>query len=208
MNEPATAITDYLLAAIATALGSTILRRNRTAPQKARRLWGWAFVAIALSAIAGGTWHGFAAGMGDRASVALWKTTVYLVGIVDLLMLCGSIAAALARRWRSYALAAALAKFAVYAAWMAGHDEFRYVVYDYVPTMIVILLIHAVPGSLRDEPGTRFILAGLLVSFVAAGVQFFRLAPHPRFNHNDLYHVIQIGATYLMYRGACDLRDR
>ena len=73
---------------------------------------------------------------------------------------------------------------------------------------LAILLIHAVPGSFRDDPGARSILAGLLLSFVAAGVQLSRLTLHAHFNHNDLYHVIQIGAIVLLYRGARRLRDR
>jgi len=208
MTEPVTAITDYLLAAVSFFLWWRILRRDRSDPQNARRLWAWAFAALALSALTGGTCHGFTASMGDRVSAVLWKATVYLVGITDLLMLSGSLTAAIERRWRRFALAVAAAKFLVYAAWMTGHDEFRYVVYDYAPSMLAILLIHAVPGSLKNDPGARFILAGLLVSFVAAGVQLSRIGLHERFDHNDLYHVIQIGACYLLYRGARCLRDR
>ena len=167
-----------------------------------------AFIGLALAAIAGGTWHGFTGALGHRPADVLWKATVYLIGIVDLLMLCGSLAAALPRRWQAPAMAAALAKFVVYAIVMISRDEFRFVLYDSIPAMLVILLVHAVPGSLRNEPGARFILAGLLVSFVAAAVQYFRLAPHPRFNHNDLYHVIQIGATWVLSRGVLRLRDR
>lgn len=205
MTEATTAITDYLLAAISLCLGWDILRRNHL--EQGRRLWGWALVTLALTALTGGTYHAFQGWMGVRQSAALWKLTVYLSGIVDVLMLCGSLTAALGDRWRRFALAAASAKFIVYAIWMTGHDEFRYVVYDYAASMLVILVVHALPGSIRNEPGTRWILAGLLVSFVAAGVQIFRLAPHARFNHNDLYHVIQIAATCLLYRGARVLRD-
>lgn len=208
MTEPATAITDYVLAAVSLCLWWRILRLDRSEPQYARRLWAWAFAALALSALTGGTYHGFTASMGARAGAALWKATVYLVGTTDLLMLSGSFTAALGRRWRPYALAAAAAKFLVYAAWMIHHDEFRYVVYDYAPSMLAILLIHAVPGSLKNDPGARCILAGLLLSFVAAGVQLSHIGLHERFNHNDLYHVIQIGACYLLYRGARRLRDR
>src|SRR5207249_4816832 len=121
---------------------------------------------------------------------------------------CGSLTAALGRSWRRHALAAAVAKFLVYAAWMATHNQYSYVVYDYAPSMLAILLIHAVPGSFRDDPGARSILAGLLLSFVAAGVQLTRLTLQAHFNHNDLYHVIQIGAIVLLYRGARRLRDR
>jgi hypothetical protein len=38
-------------------------------------------------------------------------------------------------------------------------------------------------------------------------VQAAKLAPHPGFNHNDLYHVMQIVAMVLLYRGARRLTD-
>ena len=208
MTQPTTAITDYLLAAVALASWWSTLRRDRSDPQQARRMWAWAFAALALAAVTGGTYHGFVASVATPAGAALWKATVFLMGIMDLLMLCGSFTAALDRRWRRYAVAAAVAKFLVYAAWMACHNDYRYVVYDYAPSMLAILLIHALPGSFRDDPGARSILVGLLLSFVAAGVQLSRLTFHAHFNHNDLYHVIQIGAIVMLYRGARLLRDR
>jgi hypothetical protein len=48
----------------------------------------------------------------------------------------------------------------------------------------------------------------VLVSFLAAGVQFNEIALHQHFNHNDLYHVIQMGGMYLFYRGALVLKDQ
>lgn len=209
MTEPATVLTDYLLGAVLLVLAWSVLRQDRHDPQTARRLWAGGFVSLALSAIAGGTWHGFSGRMGAGTAGVLWKGTVHLVGLTDLLMLWGSAVAALGRRVRLYVVAAAVAKFLVYAVFMAVHVEFRYVVYDYVPSMTAILVIHAVPGSLRNDAGARAILAGLLLSFVAALVQLARLAPHPRyFNHNDLYHVIQIAACCVLYRGVIRLRDR
>jgi hypothetical protein len=51
-------------------------------------------------------------------------------------------------------------------------------------------------------------IAGVLVSFVAGLVQAFRVSPNRWFNHNDLYHVIEIVALYLFYRGGVLLVDR
>jgi hypothetical protein len=53
-----------------------------------------------------------------------------------------------------------------------------------------------------------WLIAGVLVSLVAAIVQARRLAPHRHFNHNDLYHVIQMAALYAFYRGGALLVDR
>jgi hypothetical protein len=39
------------------------------------------------------------------------------------------------------------------------------------------------------------------VSVLAGLAQASGLALHERFNHNDLYHVLQIAAMFLFYRG-------
>jgi hypothetical protein len=46
------------------------------------------------------------------------------------------------------------------------------------------------------------------LAVVGAGVQASGFALHRHFNHNDLFHVIQLAATVLFYRGALRLRDR
>jgi hypothetical protein len=52
------------------------------------------------------------------------------------------------------------------------------------------------------SPGAKLIAVGILISFGAAAVQRsgFKLARH--FNHNDIYHVIQLIGLYFFYRGA------
>jgi len=65
-----------------------------------------------------------------------------------------------------------------------------------------------VGARLRRDRASRWILAGVGVSVLAAGVQASGFALHRNFNHNDLYHVIQIAAMILLYAGARRLRDR
>jgi hypothetical protein len=52
-----------------------------------------------------------------------------------------------------------------------------------------------------------WIVTGVAVSALGALVQASGLAPHRHFNHNDLYHVIQLAAMFLLYRGARRLTD-
>jgi hypothetical protein len=51
-------------------------------------------------------------------------------------------------------------------------------------------------------------VAAVALSAIAAAAQASRWAPHPNFNHNDLYHVLQMGAMALFYAGARELKDR
>jgi hypothetical protein len=50
-------------------------------------------------------------------------------------------------------------------------------------------------------------VSGILVSFVASLIQQSGFALHQHFNHNDIFHVIQLLALWLLYRGGRLLDD-
>jgi len=59
----------------------------------------------------------------------------------------------------------------------------------------------------RDE-SARWLLTGLAVSLLGMAVQQSSLHFGQDFNHNDIYHCIQIAALWPFYRGARLLEDR
>ena len=190
MNEPMTVLTDYALGGVAAWLSLLLFRH----PQASRRLWGLAFAALAAAAFLGGTWHGF------LQSALLWKATTLSAGLASFGMVAGSAYAAFRGAPRSAVITAALAKLVVYWAWMLGHDAFIYVVID---TGIAFLIVAALHLWKWNGP----ILAGVAVSIAGAAVQASGFRLHEHFNHNDLYHVIQIAALALLYRGAKRLQS-
>jgi hypothetical protein len=125
---------------------------------------------------------------------------VLAVGCASFAMLAGSAFAVLSGKPRTLVLAFALAKLFVYSGWVLAHDEFVFVVLDTGLAFAAVALLHLWKLN-------RWILAGVAVSVAAALVQASGFAPHRHFNHNDLYHVIQIAAMLLLYRGARELRD-
>ena len=61
----------------------------------------------------------------------------------------------------------------------------------------------ALTGPLsRHGKNTRWHAAGLAVSIVGLVIQQGHLSPHPNFNHNDLFHCVQIVALFCFFRGA------
>jgi hypothetical protein len=90
---------------------------------------------------------------------------------------------------------------------MMTHDEYAYVVLDTAVAMGLLVVLHGWAAVSRGDTASRWILAGVAVSVIAAVAQFSRIAPHQHFNHNDLYHVVQIVAMALFYRGGKLLRD-
>lgn len=202
ITEPTTLITDYLLAAM---VGYWALRLFLSAGQPRRMtalLWSGAFLASALAAATGGTVHGFALVLAPGLKGALWKVTVYAIGLAGLLFLCAAATETLTPRGRRWVVALAVVKFAVFAVWMANHDAFRYVILDYAPSLVAVLVLEIWASLRRRSPEALWIVAGILLSFVAAAVQMSGLALHRHFNHNDLYHLLQLGAFALLYQGA------
>jgi hypothetical protein len=185
-----TVVTDYALGSVAAWL-SILLFRN---PQTSRRLWAVAFAALAAAAFLGGTWHGF------LQSNLLWKATTLSAGVASFGMVAGSSWAVFSGPVRAFVLTAALAKLVVYSAWMLGHDAFLYVVIDTGIAFIAVAALH-----LWKWNGP--ILAGVAVSIAGALVQASGFRLHEHFNHNDLYHVIQLAALVLLYRGAKRLQS-
>jgi hypothetical protein len=190
MNEPMTVVTDYLLGGVAAWLSLVLFRSAQTS----RRLWAVAFAALAAAAFLGGTWHGF------LQSNLLWKATTLSAGVASFGMVAGSAYAVFSGPLRAFALTAALAKLVVYSVWMLSHDAFLYVVIDTGIAFIVVAALH-----LWKWNGP--ILAGVAVSIAGALVQASGFKLHEHFNHNDLYHVIQIAALVLLYRGAKRLQS-
>jgi hypothetical protein len=190
MNEPMTVVTDYALGGVAAWLSLLLFR----SPQTSSRLWAVAFAALAAAAFLGGTWHGFV------HSDLLWKATTLSAGVASFGMVAGSAYAVFSGAARTLVMTAALAKLLVYSGWMLFHDQFIYVVVDTGIAFAVLAALH-----LWKFSGP--ILAGVAVSVIAGLVQASGLRLHEHFNHNDLYHVIQIAAVVLLYRGARRLKD-
>lgn len=208
ITEPTTMLTDYLLAALGVGFGWRLVSAGRAGRETARVLWGVSFLFMALAAAAGGTAHGFATALGGVEGNWVWKLTTFSIGLASAALLSAAVVARLAGAARVALVGLVIAKLAAYLAWMSVHDDFRFVVYDYAPSMLAVVALVALPGRRAPRPGAGWIAAGVAVSFAGAAVQRSGFALHAHFNHNDLYHVIQMAGLYLLFRGGMLLRDR
>ena len=180
MNEPATVLTDYALAAVCVVLGVRVIGKTN--------FWALAFLALALAALLGGTWHGFWQNDG------LWKATTLSVGMASFGMVVGSALQTTRGTVLRTLVAFAAIKWVLYTAWMTRRDDFIWVVVD---TGIALLIV----GAVYLWRFNGWMLAGVAISIVAGAVQASGLRLHEHFNHNDLYHVIQIAAMLAFYSG-------
>lgn len=202
-------LTDYAMGALASVWAVSLLRAGRRRRQSSVRLWGMAFGAISLSAFAGGTVHGFALVLGDAARTSLWAAVLGSIGMASLFLVAGAIYTVAAdRTTRIRWTGAAGLALAGYAAWIIGRQDFKYIVYGYAAALGAVWLLHIYKAARQGSEGLAWITTGVLVSGAAAAVQISRLSLHPKFNHNDLYHIVQIAALYFLHRAGARLRDR
>lgn len=70
--------------------------------------------------------------------------------------------------------------------------------------MLLVLVLFMMTWSRHPEVA-RLVSAAIAVAVAAAVIQQSRIGLHEHFDHNDVYHVVQMLVMYLLYRGAMRL---
>ena len=200
--EPMTTFTDYLITVFATVFAIRLMKRFGASGHPAHRLWSLAFLFIGLAALLGGTSHGFVGYLADPALRMIWKGTVYSVGLSMIFAVAGSIeGSGLEPLHRKVLHGLNLVAFAMYAIWMTSHSDFMYVIAYYVPAMSSVALIQLWAYYRSKLPAAPWLVGGVVVTLLGAVIQQSGFSLHRHFNHNDIYHVVQIVGLWLLYRG-------
>ena len=205
--EPMTLATDVLLGLLTATLGWRMVREGGAASRHAPRLFGSALGATAIGSFAGGTYHGFAPILDPAVAALLWKLATLAMGVASFLLTAAAITSAWAGSLRRGLLVAAAVKLLVYSAWMLTHDDFLFVIVEYGSSLLVVLGLLALHRLHGAERFRTYLGGGILVSIVAAVIQQTGVRLHRHFNHNDLMHVVQMGAVWLLYQGGRRLHD-
>ena len=205
ISEPATLVTDYLLAIFTAVLAFRLLRAadraDRSGIAREQRWWSAAFALTAVAGASGGTVHGFRHALEPALVDLLWVVSLESLIGASFAVVGGAIAfAEFGDAARSRATFVAGLMFAAYALWLVGHPVFLSAIVAYGAAFAVLVAIRLRVRPL-DASG-RLILWGVAVSVAAAAIQQSGWALHRYFNHNDLYHVVQAVGVWLLYRGA------
>jgi hypothetical protein len=197
LHEPATFVTDLLLAALGTWLA---LRLRSTSPASPARNWWIAAISLmATSALAGGFYHGFSPEVPAAVEAWWWRNVLWIIcglGFAMGMSLLREFNPAANRAW----CLLLVAKLAISCALVAVSPEFIVAMADYGSAMLAWTLV----SLLSRRPWRAAMLAGMGLSFLAALVQQMQWGLTARFNHNDLFHVVQAMALFAFYRaGRC-----
>jgi hypothetical protein len=201
MTEPDVTLTDYGIA-LECAIMAGLLYRRRRGRGDLRRPFVLFFASSALGALAGGTVHGFFLDDGSLAGATLWRAALLALGVTA--FAAWSIGARLALTARTARIVEALAalELAAYAVIVIAFDQrFLVAIANYAPAVAFLAVSFLVAYRRHRSRPLLTGLAGLLLTAAAAVVQRQRIALHPTlFNHNALYHAIQMVAFVLIFQ--------
>jgi hypothetical protein len=196
-----TVATDAFLALVCVVLGGRLIRAR---PGPFLRLVGTGFFVLAAAALLGASVHGFGPQLSLPAKAVLWRLIYLGIGLTNLLLLAGMVLPLIGPTLRRVVWLALGLRFAVVLVMAWGRD-FGFALVDVAVTLLLLLGIGLFFTLARRRPFGPWLLAGALASLLGAVVQAFRIGFHPSFNHNDLFHVIQVAGMLFFYRAALRL---
>jgi hypothetical protein len=192
ITEPATLVTDYLMAGLAAFFAVRLPRGS---------WWSRAFALTAASAFLGGTHHGFQEVLPPAASDAIWRGSLLAASLASWATMRAASIQWMTPERRAAADRFALMKLCAAIVVALLLPVFLVVVLDFGSTLLFLGTVSTL-GRHRDRRAFAAVMAGLALFAVGVAVQQGGIAPSPSFNHNDLFHVLQIAANACFFLSA------
>jgi hypothetical protein len=189
--EPVTLLTDVVLAALAATLAWRLPVANPAA-----RCWRRALACTALSALVGGSYHGFAPNFPAGIAEPWWLLTLLIICGFSALMTLSLVHELVPPAQQPFWLGLIGLKFVVSASYAAIHPVFLVAIADYG----LMMLAWTAAALLTRRAWRGWMLTAIGLSALAALVQQKRWGLSAQFNHNDLYHVVQAFGLVAFYR--------
>ncbi len=214
--EPTTAITDFILSGMSFYFGHMLywnpkkFGKDNSYDKRYSQFWGIVYLFLGMASLLGGLAHGFPHMKGEFPMLAkAWPFTVMCLGMVSFYMLL-ALAMEYFQRQRNIIFLLAYFKIMVFLMLMFGYPQkyfgefqnvsFNLVIFDYLPVLLLLLLMNSIEFAKTKNHAAKMMVIGILVSIAGTLVQMSGFGFHLHFNHNDIYHVIQMVAIYLMYK--------
>jgi len=208
LTEPMTVLTDVVLAALAFVLGVRLAYPAAADGAAASLLLAFALFATSASAALAGVAHGLDPVKEIVQRRRCWRAALMTTGFVGAAAIASVAFFAARGSVRLAVLVAAGLKLLTYLVRVARRPEFRVAALDYGGALAVVFAASLYAYLRWRAPGAVWLMASVAVSLLAGIVQARHIGLHRHFNHNDLYHVVEMAALYLLYRGGALLVDR
>lgn len=206
IQEPMTMITDYIIG-FQTIIMATLLIINFNS-DISRILVAISFIATGIGAFLGGSSHGFKQFFTKKQDSVIWKLTMVMLGIATVSLTLGVLVSSITESLLYFILVGiSILSFIIYTLWIMKHPKFIYIILYYVPSMLMIMIVKIVTLISVQDPSSIYFIMGVLLAFMGAGIQAKGISFHKHFNHNDLFHVVQMISFIFLYIGVLHFND-
>ena len=201
-TERSTAGTDALLALV--CLGCFLqLRRFRDCDAWKVGIWSGAFALLGVGALLGAIAHGFE--MADGVRALLWAPLYLSLGLAVALFGTGAVHDMFGPRASRRALPVlVVTALAFFALTLLDGRFLAFVLYEGV-VMALALAAYAWLAVTARLPGAGWMAVGIVLSLLAAALQATRIVPRLElvwtFDHNGIFHLVQMPALILLALG-------
>lgn len=214
--EPTTTITDFILAAMSFYFGHMLywhpkkFGKNNSYDKRYSQFWALAFLFLGIGSFLGGVSHGFAHMKGEWALLSrAWPFTVMSIAMASFYLLL-TIAMEYFAKYRNYIFILAYFKIMAFLLLMFGYPKkyfgefqtvsFNLVILDYAPVLLLLLIMNSWEFIKTKIQAAKIMSIGIVVSILGTAIQMSGFGFHEHFNHNDIYHVFQMIAIYMMFK--------
>lgn len=204
--SPVAAITDLLLGLTALAFGLRCLRLFRTTGLRRPLWWGLGYLALGVGSVLGFVTLGFHTGALEQP---IFYVSRFSIGLAVLAMLA-SVTEGLAgqRRARPWLVLYLLAFAAYYVGTLRSGSFLVFILYS-GGALLTTLVLESYRWLGRREPGAGWMALGMALSIGAAVLQAAGLSFTLiwTFDRNAIYHMVQLVALILLYRGVAPAEE-
>jgi hypothetical protein len=203
MNEPDVTLTDYVIALECFIFCALFFKKYGF--QILSKWFSLFFVSIGLAAFAGGTVHGFFPAHETLMHDTLWFISMASIGLMALSgWIIGSLLLGFSEKTTAIIKAFAGLEFAAYILYLLlVSQEFLIAILNYIPAAVFLLCVFIFRYFKVKSTPTVLGIVAMLLTFLSAFVQQARITVHPvYFDHNALYHLIQIVALFVLFLSA------
>ena len=131
----------------------------------------------------------------------IWKLTMLGMGFTVLTMLLGTLYYFLpfdTVQWVKWLIVVIIFAFTI---WINFNPDLMNAVKLYLPSALFVIGVMTYGWLWKGDHGAMWVLLGFMVTIGGASFTITKLGFHKHFNHNDIFHVIQISGMYFIYRG-------
>ncbi len=202
ISEPMTFFTDLVLAVEGLVIGHLLFWRfSKKFDKEYYKLWSMSFLFLGVGSLFGGLYHGLSLNEATYPFIKnFWPISVFSIGLDSYYMLLSVVCEFFySYKKMLYPLAFLKLGFFIFFAVTSGL-KFFVVICDYAPVLILLLIMNFYRYLKTKHQSYLQMVIGIIISLLGSFAQMLRLGISDSFNHNDVYHLIEMLALFVMYR--------